>query len=281
MIKGQIIKIISNDYTVQAEDQFFICKSRGKFRNLKIKPLVGDFVEFDSKNNYILEILPRKNELLRPPVSNIDQAFIIASVKDPDFSSNLLDKLLVIIEYHNITPIICLTKMDLLEEAEILQIRTIKDYYKSLGYLIFESTELNEIKSLFQDKTSIFTGQSGAGKSTLINKIDPSFSLQTAEISYALGRGKHTTRHTELLYLCDGLVADTPGFSSLNFYDMNVEDIRDQYPEFNRYKESCEYRDCMHVKEPNCMVKQQVEKEVILKSRYENYLQFLESKKQR
>lgn len=281
MIKGQIIKIISNDYTVQAEGQLYVCKSRGKFRNLKIKPLVGDFVEFDSKNNYILEILPRKNELLRPPVSNIDQAFIIASVKDPDFSSNLLDKLLVIIEYHNITPIICLTKMDLLEEAEILQIRTIKDYYKSLGYLIFESTEQNEIKSLFQDKTSIFTGQSGAGKSTLINKIDPSFSLQTAEISYALGRGKHTTRHTELLYLCDGLVADTPGFSSLNFYDMNVEDIRDQYPEFNRFKGSCEYRDCMHVKEPNCMVKEQVEKEVILKSRYENYLQFLESKKQR
>lgn len=279
MIRGQIIKIISNDYTVQTSTQSYVCKSRGKFRNLKITPLVGDFVEFDEKNKYILEILPRKNELLRPPVANIDQAFIITSVKDPDFSTNLLDKLLTIIEFHNIKPIICLTKMDLLEQEEQKKLKQIKNHYQNIGYLIFENTEIKEISALFQSKTNIFTGQSGAGKSTLINSIDSSFNLKTADISYALGRGKHTTRHTELLPLSGGLVADTPGFSSLSFYDMEKEDIRDQYPEFNLYKEDCEYRDCMHTKEPKCMVKEKVADGTILKSRYENYLQFLESKK--
>lgn len=272
---GRIIKLISNDYTVLSENKIYICKSRGKFRNMKLTPLVGDMVKFDEKNNYILDILPRKNELIRPPVSNIDQAFIISSVKDPDFSTNLLNKLLVLIEYNNITPIICLTKLDLLSKEELEEINKYINYYKNIGYKVYINTDLEEIKNQFKDKYSIFTGQSGAGKSTLLNKLDNSLNIKTDEISYALGRGKHTTRHVELLKICNGFVADTPGFSSLDFYDMSNSDIRDNFVEFNDYKELCKYKDCMHDKEDNCEIKRKVEQDIILKSRYDDYLKFI------
>lgn len=280
MIQGRIIKIISNDYTVKAADQSYVCKSRGKFRNMGLTPLVGDLVLFDPVDHYILELLPRKNELLRPPVANIDQVFVVASVKEPDFSPHLLDKLLTIIEYHKMKPLICFTKLDLLTEEELSQFESIKAYYKKF-YPVFENTELEALKACFLGMFSTFTGQSGAGKSTLLNQLDPSFQIQTGEISKALGRGRHTTRHVELLPLCGGLVADTPGFSSLQFYDMDEVSIRDQFPEFNEAKEYCEYRDCMHVKEEHCEIKKRVEAGTILKSRYESYLNFLESKKGR
>ena len=272
---GRIIKNISNDYTVECDNKLYICKVRGKFRNLKIKPLVGDIVDFDEVNNYILDMHNRKNELRRPPISNIDQAYIITSVKEPDFSSNLLDKLINIIEFNNIEPIICFTKLDLLNNEEFDYIKTYIDYYKKIGYKRFLNTEIEEIKKSFKDKVSVFTGQSGAGKSTLLNKLDRNLNIKTNEISKALGRGKHTTRHTELIEIENGLVADTPGFSSIDFRDMTKEDIRDNMIEFNDYKDKCEYRDCMHLKEENCEIKRQVGKN-ILKSRYNNYIKFQE-----
>ena len=271
---GRIVKLISNDYTVKTDDlKLYTCKARGKFRNDRIKPLVGDIVEFDSKNNYIMKILNRKNELVRPPVSNIDQAFIITSVKDPDFSSNLLDKLLVVIQFNNIKPIICFTKLDLLDDLE--EINKIMNYYKNIGYTVLKNTDLNEIKKLFENKITIFTGQSGAGKSTLLNKIDSNLNIKTDQISYALGRGKHTTRHVELLNICGGLVADTPGFSSLDLNGMTNLDIKDNFIEFDNYNDLCKYRDCMHDKEDECGVKDAVKSKKIMKSRYDNYLKFI------
>lgn len=276
MIKGKIVKNISNDYTVLANDNYYVCKSRGKFRNMNITPLVGDDVMFDIENSYILDILPRKTELLRPPVANIEQAVIVTSVKHPDLDTNLLDKLISIIEYHNIKPIICFTKLDLLENKD--EINEIIKYYRKIGYMVFENTEIEEIKKIFKDKLTVFTGQSGAGKSTLMNHLNTKLNIKTDDISYALGRGKHTTRHVELHELYGGLVADTPGFSSLDFYDMKKEDIRDNFIEFNEYKENCKYRDCMHFKEDDCAIKQKLQEGTILKSRYENYINFIEKR---
>lgn len=271
-MQGKIIKILSNDYTIKTENETYICKARGKFRKENITPLVGDNCIFDKEKKYIIEILPRKTELIRPAVANIDQAFVITSVKKPDLDLNLLDKLLCIIEYNNVEPIICFTKVDLLENEN--EIKNIIKYYKKIGYKVFINTELEEIKKCFKNKTTVFTGQSGAGKSTLLNKLNASLNLKTGEISLALGRGKHTTRHVELIELCDGLIADTPGFSSLSFIGMKNEDIRDNFIEFNEYREQCEYKDCMHNKEINCEIKKQINKE-ILNTRYENYIKFI------
>lgn len=278
MLQGRIIKTISNDYTVLTDSDSYVCKCRGKFRNMKLSPLVGDMVEFDEKNKYIMHILPRKNELVRPPVSNIDQAIIITSSKHPNYSSNLLDKLLCIISFNKIKPIICFTKLDLLTNDEINQMKSNIDYYKKIGYDVYENGDIANISKIFKDKISVFTGQSGAGKSTLLNKLDKNLNIKTNEISYALGRGKHTTRHTELISLLDGLVADTPGFSAISFNDMTREDIRDNFIEFNIYRDKCKYSDCMHHKEDNCEIKRQVELGNIAKSRYENYIKFINEK---
>lgn len=277
-MQGRIIKQISNDYTVETNGITYICKCRGIFRKEHITPLVGDFVEFDENKKLIEKINPRKNELVRPPVANIDQAILITSVKDPDFSTNLLDKLLTIIEYRSIKPIIILTKMDLLKEDEKQTLLSVIEYYKKY-YEVYENTDLESIKKVLKNRVSVFTGQSGAGKSTLLNRLDSNLSLETNEISKALGRGKHTTRHVELIPIYGGLVADTPGFSSIDFRGMTTADIRDQFPEFNEFKAECEYQDCMHVKEHTCRIKELVEAGVILKSRYENYLKFIGSEK--
>lgn len=275
-MEGLITRILSNDYTVEANDNTYICKSRGKFRLEKLTPLVGDNVIFNEKNKYVMDIKPRKNSLVRPPIANVDQAFIIVSTKDPDFDANLLDKLLVIIEFNNIKPIICFTKLDLLSTSELESIKVIIDYYKSIGYQVYKNTELDLISNLFKNKITVFTGQSGSGKSTLLNMLDNDLNLKTDQISYALGRGKHTTRHTELLHLKGGLVADTPGFSSITFDDMSINDIRDNFIEFNTYKVNCKYRDCMHDKEDDCFIKNNKD---ILKSRYDNYIKFITEKK--
>ena len=275
-MRGIIVKNISNDYTVKADNSYYVCKPRGKFRNMHISPLVGDKVEFDSENNYLLEISERKNELVRPPVANIDQAVIVMSIAEPDFSDNLLDKLLCIIEFNNIKPIICFTKLDLLSEEKIGWANDFINYYKSIGYDVYTNTELESISKIFKDKVTVFTGQSGAGKSTLLNRLNPELNIKTDEISLALGRGKHTTRHVELIEIFDGLVADTPGFSNISFIDMKNSDIRDNFIEFNSYRDNCEYKDCMHNTETNCKVKQILGENKILKSRYENYLKFID-----
>ena len=274
-MQGLIIKNVSNDYTVLSDNKRYVCKARGKFRKLNLTPLVGDNVVFDENNNYILEILPRKNSLVRPPVSNIDQVIIVTSVKRPDFDTNLLDKMLSIVEFNNIKPIICLTKLDLLNEEELTNINTYIDYYKKIGYDVVINTEIEKIKDLIREKINVFTGQSGAGKSTLLNKLDSNLNLKTDEISLALNRGKHTTRHTELINVCDCWIADTPGFSALEFIDMTNSDIRDNFIEFNEYKDNCKYKDCMHNLEDVCEIKNKVSDGTILKSRYENYLKFI------
>ena len=273
---GRIIKCISNDYTVLADDKTYLCKSRGKFRKLQLTPLVGDLVKFDEQHCYILEILPRKNSLVRPPVANIDQAILITSVRHPDFSSHLLDKLITVVEFNHIKPIICFTKLDLLEKKEKEIMEKIISYYREIGYEVFTNTEVEKIKEIFKQKVSVFTGQTGAGKSTLLNNLDSTLQIKTGEISMALGRGRHTTRHTELLSIEGGLVADTPGFSALSLEELSPEDIRDQFVEFNQYRHLCKYKDCMHRKEQHCMIKEKVEDGTILKSRYDNYLNFIE-----
>ncbi len=272
---GKIVKQISNDYTVRTkEGKDVICKARGKFRKLSMSPVVGDEVIFDSDNNYIMDILKRKNELERPRICNIDQAIIITSLKEPNFDSNLLDKLLCIIGYNNIKSVIVFTKYDLLSDGEKEDFKKSYDYYGTL-YPVYLNDEIDEIKKLFKDKVSVFTGQSGAGKSTLLNNLDGDLNIKTGEISLALNRGKHTTRHTELLDVCGGLVADTPGFSALSFTDMSKGDIRDNFEEFNLYRGMCKYRDCMHFKEDGCAVKEKVDNKTILLSRYNNYLNFI------
>lgn len=276
---GRIIKIVSNDYTVKCEDgNTYICKARGVFRNKKITPLVGDFVKIKKEKNLIEEIMKRKNELIRPPVSNIDIALVVTSAKEPDFSSNLLDKMIDIIEFNNIMPVICISKYDLLDNTK--EMDEIIAYYKKIGYKVFINTQIEDIKKIFKDNVTILTGQTGVGKSSLINKLEKSMDLKTGEISKALGRGKHTTRHTELFELFDGYVADTPGFSSLNFIGMNKEDIRDNFIEFNEYKDKCKYRDCMHVNEDDCEIKRRVSNNEILKSRYDNYVKFILEKRE-
>jgi ribosome biogenesis GTPase len=268
-MEGKIIKIISNSFTVLS-DKEYICTARGKFRKLGITPLVGDNVIFDPKENIILEINKRKNELIRPPVANIDQAIIVCSVKEPEIDLYLLDKLLCIIEFNNIKPIICFTKIDLLEDNK--EYLKIKKYYSSIGYQVYENKD-KLIKEIFKDKITVIAGQSGAGKSTLLNILDSNLKLKTNEISKALGRGKHTTRHVELINIYGGMCADTPGFSSLSLKNINKNDIKYNFIEFDLYNDLCAYRDCNHDLESDCEVKRQVGKN-ILKSRYDNYIKF-------
>ena len=277
-MEGIIIKNQSNDYTVRTKNGIYVCKPRGKFRQEKITPLVGDLVVIDDINKYLLEIKPRKNSLIRPSIANVDIAIIATSVKEPDFDSNLLDKLLTIIEYNNIKPIICLTKMDLLNSNELKEIKKIMNYYKNIGYQVVENTDKKGIMNLIKGKTVVLAGQSGAGKSSLLNKLDKNLDLQTNEISKALGRGKHTTRCVTLYEIDESLIADTPGFSSVDFRGMTKLDIRDNMKEMFDNLEKCKYRDCMHIKEDDCEVKRLVENNQILSSRYENYKSFIGGK---
>lgn len=277
-MEGIIIKNISNDYVVLCKNGEYICKPRGKFRNDKITPLVGDNVVIDPDNKYILDIKPRKNMLIRPSVANIDQALIITSVKEPDFSTNLLDKLLVVITYNNIEPVICLTKLDLLNNSELKEIKKHIKYYESIGYKVILNTDKKELKEILKNKLTVITGQSGAGKSTLLNTLDKNLELKTNEISKALGRGKHTTRHVELYHIYDGLVVDTPGFSAIDLSDIPNIGIRDNMKEMYDNLDDCKYRDCMHIKEDGCAVKKKVETGEILQSRYNNYKSFIERK---
>lgn len=273
-MEGRIIKNISNDYVVKVDNKLYTCKPRGKFRISNLTPLVGDIVEIDNNNNYIIDIKKRKNSLIRPSVSNIDKAIIVTSVK-PKLDTNLLDKLLVLTMYNNIEPVICFTKLDLLNLEELKKINSIINYYESIGYVTVKNTQIDKIKSILKNNLSVFVGQSGAGKSSLLNKLDSKLELKTNEISKALGRGKHTTRHVELFEVCEGLVVDTPGFSSLDLSSLSNMDIRDNMKEMFDNLDKCKYRDCMHYKEDGCYVKSLVDDNVILKSRYDNYISFL------
>lgn len=275
-MEGLIIKNISNDYVIRSGNGDYVCKARGKFRKVGISPFVGDKVIFDEKDCYILDILPRKNWLYRPCVSNVDQAIIVTAVKEPEFDSYLLDKLLLLISYYNVEPVICFTKLDLLDDNEKKEIQGIMDYYQKIGYRVITNEDIAVVRSVLESKVTVFTGQSGAGKSSLVNKIDSSFNLKTDEISLALGRGKHTTRHTELYEICDGYVVDTPGFSSLELRKMELVAIRDNMNEMFELVSFCKYRDCLHRKEDGCAVIGKYRDGEILDSRYKNYLSFLD-----
>lgn len=276
-MNGQIIRIISNLYTVKCGELIYGCKARGKFRNMKISPVVGDNVLIDVNDNVIVDILPRKNELTRPVVANVDVVLIVTSVKNPNLDLNLLDKLISVVTYNDIEPVICFTKLDLLNEDEINYVMNLKNYYEMIGIKVVFNSETVEIKKLLKNKLVVLAGQTGAGKSSLINSLNSELNLKTDEISLALGRGKHTTRHVELFEIGEGLLADTPGFSCVSLAEMSKEQIRDSFVEFSNYQ--CKYRDCMHDKEIGCAVKEALENKKILQSRYENYMQFLRSEK--
>lgn len=274
-MQGKIIKIISNLYTVKTNDGFIDCRARGKFRKEKITPLVGDVCTIDVENNYILEIKPRKNELTRPQIANVDAALIVTSLKKPNLSLNLLDKMISIISINHIEPILLFTKLDLLNKEEKKEFKKLKKYYQSIGYKVLTNQEYRKLNKILKNKIVVVTGQTGAGKSTLLNKLDKNLNLKTDEISESLGRGKHTTRHVELFKLKHFYIADTPGFSSLEIGTISKDAIRSSFIEFQNY--SCPFKDCMHTKEKECRVKEAVEKKEILPSRYQSYLEFIKN----
>lgn len=278
-MEGFIIKNVSNDYVVKSSKGTYSCKARGKFRNMRLIPLVGDYVSFDDSDLYILDIKKRKNFLVRPSVANVDQAIIVSSVKKPDLDTYLLDKLLTIISFNNIEPVICFTKLDLLSDVERKIIDGYIEYYQNIGYKVVTNEKRENFKEILKGKITVLTGQSGAGKSSLLNFLDSSLDLKTDEISLALNRGKHTTRHTELYELFGGYVVDTPGFSQVDFHEMTNLDIRDNMKEMFGCLDECKYRDCMHIKEDGCRVKELVSSGDILLSRYDNYKYFIENKK--
>lgn len=269
---GRIIKIISNKYTVSCNGEKYDCIPRGKFRYEKLTPKVGDIVEIDTNTLTIDSIEPRINELKRPEVANIDIAIVVTSLTRPDFSSYLLDKMIANVVLKDIKPIVVLTKGDLLSEEELNSFKSIIEYYNSIGIPTLLNSELDKLKTLIKGSLVTLTGQTGVGKSTLINKIKPELNLETNDISEALGRGKHTTRHTEIYDFNDFFIVDTPGFSALDL-DILKENLRFAFVEFDN---SCKFNDCMHINEKGCRVKEQLENNEILSSRYENYKRMVE-----
>jgi len=270
-MNGTIIRIISNLYTVEAEGKVYECRARGKFRLDELTPLVGDKVLIDPKENYILELQTRKNSLPRPNIANVDMALLITSTKEPNLDLNLLDKLLSVVIHNDIKPIICFTKIDLLNSKEKKEIKKLIKYYNKIGVICLTNQDLKKLTKVMANRIVVLAGQSGAGKSTLLNKLDKSLNLETNPISKALGRGVHTTRHVELFKYKNSLIADTPGFSALDLSDLTPENIRDAFLEFNV---GCEFKSCMHKNEKECEVKNQVNSGKILASRYQNYLKF-------
>lgn len=271
-MQGEVVKVISNQFYVKVNNNVLICTQRGVLKKNKTLPLVGDKVLVDIEKRVIEKILPRKNEIVRPPVANIDQAIVVTSLKHPDFSTNLLDKLLVQLEINKIKPIICLTKKDLLSSIELTNYLEIINYYQKIGYLVVDNTETKKLLKELENKITVFLGQTGAGKSTLLNKLFPDLNLKTGEVSLALGRGKHTTRVVEIIEIGSIKVLDTPGFSALSFLKYDLESVKEAFIEFKNYP--CLYKDCNHDKELECNLKKAVLAGNVLESRYENYLNF-------
>ncbi|MCO4476750.1 ATP/GTP binding protein [Streptococcus infantarius subsp. infantarius] len=273
-MQGRIIKSLAGFYYVESDGAVYQTRARGNFRKKGQTPYVGDFVDFsaeDHSEGYILAIHDRKNSLVRPPIVNIDQAVVIMSAKEPDFNANLLDRFLVLLEHKAIEPIVYISKMDLLTSPD--EIAAIQKQYQEIGYQF--CTSLDELLPLLTDKVTVFMGQTGVGKSTLLNKIAPDLKLETGEISDSLGRGRHTTRAVSFYNVNGGKIADTPGFSSLDYEITNAEDLNKAFPELRRLSRLCKFRSCTHTHEPSCAVKDAVESGELWQSRYDNYLQFL------
>lgn len=273
-MNGIIVRIISNLYSVKTTDGIHECRARGKFRKDEISPVVGDFVTIDPVNNYILEIKPRRNELKRPIIANIDACIIVSSLKRPTFSPFLLDKMISNVLLEDIEPIVVLSKYDLLEEDEKKEIQEIIDYYNKIGIKVIINSNVEEINKAIDKKTLVLTGQTGVGKSSLLNRLDINLNLETNDISDALGRGKHTTRHVEFFPYKNSLIADTPGFSALEIDKEKIDNIRYTFFEFKN--DECKFRDCKHLKENGCAVLRDLENGLILPSRYESYRKMVE-----
>lgn len=285
MLEGIIIKGVGGLYEVKTDKRTYQCRARGLFRKKKITPLVGDKVridEIEEDTGYIIEILDRSTELIRPPVANVNQVVIVFAIKKPMPNLWLLDKFIILAEKEGLDIVICINKIDLSSENEI---KSFNNIYDKTGYkVIFTSCKeekgIDSLKEALKDKITVFSGPSGVGKSTLLNKIQPDLQLKTGDISQKTNRGKHTTRHTELMELENGgWVLDTPGFSSLDLDFINEEDLGNYFSEIDEYSVYCKFRGCRHDKEPQCAVKDAVDKGEISKSRYENYLLFLEELK--
>lgn len=293
---GIIYQAISGFYYVWSEGESYATKPRGNFRHQQMKPLVGDVVQFEvdeadsTSNSRLIEIQERYNQLVRPTVANVDYAFVVTSLIEPDFSYNLLDYFLVSVEANHIEPLILLTKFDLLleqkgqVEAKRL-VNEIKKVYETIGYtvIVLDGSDHSVEKLTEQIKAGLYVimGQSGVGKSTLLNRLLPEAKIETAAISDALNRGRHTTREVTLYRFNKGMLADTPGFSAIEFASLEKEDLAACFPEIAAASEGCKFRSCLHINEPGCQVKQLFEERNIAPSRYQNYLQIFERIEQR
>lgn len=295
MPEGLIVKALSGYYYVKpaqaASEGYVQCRGRGIFKKKGVTPLVGDRVIYSPTENgegTVDEILPRETELIRPPIANAKLAVLLFSLREPDLNLPLLDKFLVHIEHAGLKTLICLTKGDLLNEEEDTSesILRVQELYRSIGYEVIVTSSVTgagteEVKSLLAGEISVFSGQSGVGKSSLLNAM-LGLSLETSEISLKLGRGRHTTRHVELIELENGgYVADTPGFSQLDFLELGVEGLSGCFREFADYAEACKFRGCSHLHEPGCKVREAVDRGDIAPSRYDHYVQFQEEMKEK
>ena len=279
-MQGKIVKGIAGFYYVHvAESGIYECKAKGAFRNQKVKPLVGDNVRLEvldeeQKKGNIEEILPRKNELIRPAVANIDQALVIFAAAKPKPNFNLLDRFLILMQYQKVPAVVCFNKQDMVD-AEELQL--LKNTYESAGYqVIFTSAAKEEgiqaVRDLLKGKTTTVAGPSGVGKSSLINLLSPEAEMETGDISRKIERGKHTTRHSELFALDENtFICDTPGFSSIYLPEMEKEELGIYFPEIAEYEPFCRFQGCAHIHEPGCGVKEALEKKKISPIRYDNY----------
>lgn len=279
-MQGKIIKGIAGFYYVFVEGKgIYECKAKGIFRNKSIKPLVGDNVVIDvideeQKKGNVTQILERDNELIRPAVANVDQAMIVFAVKQPDPNLNLLDRFLVMMEFQNIETIICFNKTDIGDEAFMEEL---KNTYTGAGYKVMfvsaaEEDGIGAVKKTLKNKSTVFAGPSGVGKSSMLNALTKDYKMKTGAISEKIGRGKHTTRHSEIFNIAENTyVFDTPGFSSLFVPGMTKERLEDCFPEFTPYMDKCRFVGCAHISEPDCAVKDALENGDITVSRYENY----------
>ena len=284
MINGKIIKGIGGFYYVDTEKGLYECRARGIFRKNKITPLVGDrvsisVVDKENKKGVVEEIEKRDTELVRPPIANVDKALIVFAIKNPAPNLSLLDRFIVLAEKENLEIVIVFTKVDLDADGELLE--ELKSIYEVSGYKVIPVSNklklnIDKIKEELKENTVVFAGPSGVGKSSLLNEVDKNFELKTGEVSDKIKRGKHTTRHAELLKLeCGGMVADTPGFSSLTLDDTDESELKEYFIEFDKY-DDCRFGSrCIHENEPSCAVKEAVENGEISKKRYESYIQLL------
>ena len=291
---GKIIKGVGGFYYVHLHDNFiYECKAKGVFRNQNIKPMVGDDVEIDiineeEKTGNIISIKERQNSLIRPAVSNISQAIIIFALANPKPNYNLLDRFLIMMKQRNIKTIICFNKSDLVGKNYVSDIKNI---YISCGYEVIvssfndctdKSEAAEKIKKILKNKTTVLAGPSGVGKSTIVNAVCPNREVKTGEISDKIKRGKHTTRHTELMYIEDDTyILDTPGFSSLYVGDMEPEELKYYYNEFEDFEGKCRFNGCIHINEPDCAVKKALNEEKISSLRYDNYKQLYNELKEK